>query len=561
MPKISVVIPAFNRAHCLANAVQSALDQTFTDLEIIVVDDGSTDGAAEVLAQFGERIRVLRQENRGVSAARNAGIRAARAEWIAFLDSDDQWHPEKLRRQWDCLQRFGGQVCFTRSTLDNGQPHRDIEELAAKEVAPGILFVAEAMDAACRARCHPHVQTLLVEKALLERAGLFNERVPAAEDTLLIFNLAQFCGFYYLTEPLITIHLDAANSLTRDHNRESAKRRYHGYLLAQSEMFWRLQETHPEKTGVVRERLAYFASRRAELACAEGDIPRTRSLARSSLFTGGSLRVSIRSALLLLFPRMAAVWCRKKWSAPGESGPAMAPARNVQPARRRPLFFARRLRWGLTWRAWLALFLTGTVVLLAYARNVHPFLAPTQRVETRVLVVEGWIHEYAARAALAEFTSGHYEKIYTTGGPIVGSRYVNDFNTYASVGAETLAKVGAPADRIQMAPAHAVSRDRTYSSAVALREYFHTNGLAVKSFNVVTEDAHARRTQNLFQAAFGPEISIGIVSVPDPDYDPAHWWRYSEGVREILGESIAYAYAKLLFHPRPPAAWQQAAAQ
>jgi len=105
---------------------------------------------------------------------------------------------------------------------------------------------------------------------------------------------------------------------------------------------------------------------------------------------------------------------------------------------------------------------------------------------------------------------------------------------------------------VQMVPSHVSGRDRTYSSALALREYFQTNGLAVKSFNVLTEDVHARRTWMLFQKAFGKETAVGIISVPDPDYDPAHWWRYSEGVREILGESIAWLYAEFLFHPEPP---------
>jgi hypothetical protein len=103
-----------------------------------------------------------------------------------------------------------------------------------------------------------------------------------------------------------------------------------------------------------------------------------------------------------------------------------------------------------------------------------------------------------------------------------------------------------------MVPSRESSRDRTYSSARVLRQYFRTNGLVVGSFNVLTEDVHARRTWLLFQKAFGAETKVGIIAARDPDYDPAHWWRYSEGVREILGESIAWVYAKFLFHPAPP---------
>jgi hypothetical protein len=127
--------------------------------------------------------------------------------------------------------------------------------------------------------------------------------------------------------------------------------------------------------------------------------------------------------------------------------------------------------------------------------------------------------------------------------------YSSDFNTSAGVGAELLVKNGLRADQVQMVPAHAVGRDRTFFSALTLREYFRTNGLTVKSFNVLTEDAHARRTQRLFQTAFGETTTVGILSVPDPDYDAAHWWRSSEGVREVLSESIAYVYARFFFHP------------
>jgi hypothetical protein len=102
---------------------------------------------------------------------------------------------------------------------------------------------------------------------------------------------------------------------------------------------------------------------------------------------------------------------------------------------------------------------------------------------------------------------------------------------------------------VQMVPSHVSGRDRTYSSAVALREWFHHHQPRITGFNVLTEDVHARRTRLLFQEAFGKNVHIGIIAVPSPEYDPNHWWRYSEGVREVLGESIAYLYAKCFFWP------------
>src|SRR4051812_30232823 len=98
-PQVSVIIPAHNSADFIGTAVESVLAQTFADYEIVVVDDGSTDGTREVLERFEGRIVYLHQQNRGVSAARNAGIRRSRGELVCFLDADDIWRPEKLARQ------------------------------------------------------------------------------------------------------------------------------------------------------------------------------------------------------------------------------------------------------------------------------------------------------------------------------------------------------------------------------------------------------------------------------------------------------------------------------
>ena len=214
--------------------------------------------------------------------------------------------------------------------------------------------------------------------------------------------------------------------------------------------------------------------------------------------------------------------------------------------------FSQRERWGLSRRGWLVLLIFALLVFFIGLHRVHPFLAPTQRTETKFLVMEGWVHEYAVRAAVVEFQTGHYEKIYTTGGPITGTDgATNVFNTSASVGAERVVSAGVPADKVQMVPAHVVGRDRTFNSARALRDWLTAQHETPLAINVVTEDVHARRTWLLFQRAFGDGLKVGVVAIPNPDYDPAHWWRYSEGVREILGESIAYGYAKFIFSPEP----------
>lgn len=207
-------------------------------------------------------------------------------------------------------------------------------------------------------------------------------------------------------------------------------------------------------------------------------------------------------------------------------------------------------RWGLSWHG--RLFVTSVVLFATYTvvLNVHPFLAVTHRANAKVLVIEGWIDEYAMRAGANEFKTGDYGNIITTGGPMPGSGgYTDDHNTFASVGAKRLKAAGVADESVQMVPSRVIGRDRTYSSAIALRMWLRDHDMPLRSVNVMTEDAHARRTRLLYQKALGNDVRVGIISIPNPDYDAKHWWRYSEGVREVLGESIAYIYAKFFFWP------------
>ena len=98
-------------------------------------------------------------------------------------------------------------------------------------------------------------------------------------------------------------------------------------------------------------------------------------------------------------------------------------------------------------------------------------------------------------------------------------------------------------------PSHVIGRDRTYSSAIALRDWFHQHNVRVQSINVVTEGTHARRTRLLFEKALGSNVAVGVIAVPSPDFDARHWWRYSEGVEEVVTEGVAYLYAKFFFRP------------
>lgn len=211
---------------------------------------------------------------------------------------------------------------------------------------------------------------------------------------------------------------------------------------------------------------------------------------------------------------------------------------------------ARRERWGLSGRGWLLVALLVGALTVTAVMNVYPFLSVTHRVDTNMLVMEGWVHDYAVQAGIDEYKAGNYERIFVTGGPVRGSGvYASDYGTSAHVGESRLKALGMPAESIQAVPSRVIDRDRTYYSAVALCEWLQQHEMEVRALNVVTENVHARRTRLLFAEAFGPKVTVGIIAVPDPDYEPKHWWRYSEGVRDVIDEGVAYIYAKFFFYP------------
>jgi glycosyltransferase involved in cell wall biosynthesis len=312
-PRISVVVPAYNREHCVADTIESVLSQTFTDFEIIAIDDGSSDRTADVLEKFGKRVHLIRQENRGVSAARNTGIRAARGNWIAFLDSDDRWHPEKLERQLNALEKYSARICFTRCVNAQNEPFRDIEFISVTPREPQIFCVPNAVDSVCLSPRHPMIQTMVAEKKILEQVGLFDESFHAAEDAELIFRLSFLSGFLYIDRPLTTIFENSTNSLTYCEELGPMARRNQSYLRLLAHMYWRLADISPEKISVMRKRLGYFISRRAEIACASGEQLVARGLARDGIFFAGSLRDFARCAGILLAPGLVRARAQKKW--------------------------------------------------------------------------------------------------------------------------------------------------------------------------------------------------------------------------------------------------------
>jgi len=178
---VSVVIPTYNYAHFVAGAVESALAQTYLDREVIVVDDGSTDDTRDRLALYEGRIRYIHQENRGLSAARNTGIRAARGALVAFLDSDDVWHPKKLAVQARYLERHFEVALLASDHLDmqTGEigevdwPQVDeTRSIPAREITFEQLVVGSRFGAC----------GVVARRWCFDEVGFFDETLRSAED-------------------------------------------------------------------------------------------------------------------------------------------------------------------------------------------------------------------------------------------------------------------------------------------------------------------------------------------------------------------------------------------
>lgn len=208
-----------------------------------------------------------------------------------------------------------------------------------------------------------------------------------------------------------------------------------------------------------------------------------------------------------------------------------------------------------TRRGWLALLIAAALALVALGAGAYPFLAVQDSVPGGVLIAEGWLPDYGLKEALAEFRSGSYSGLYVSGIPLDQGAILSEYRTFAELSAAVLLKLGADPQTLHAVPAPPVAQDRTFSTALALRDYLQSHGVRAEKVNIVSLGAHSRRTRLLYEKAFGPGVRVGIIAVPHRDFDPARWWRSSQGVRVVIDEIIAYLYGRCLFHPKvtPPA--------
>jgi hypothetical protein len=213
-------------------------------------------------------------------------------------------------------------------------------------------------------------------------------------------------------------------------------------------------------------------------------------------------------------------------------------------------FFKKRVCRVPTLAGWCVILLTFLLLSDWAIHRVHPFLARNHPVPATVLVVEGWASDETMQKVIALFHQGGYRQIFVTGGPLEYGAPLSHYGNYADIGALILVRLGLDGSLVQPVPAPEVMQDRTFASAIILKHWFEAHGGVPSAFNLVSVGPHARRSQLLFQKAFGKKSTVGIIAFNARDYDPSHWWRSSAGVRQVLDELLAYSYARFFFWPK-----------
>ena len=210
MPKVSVVIPAYNAARFIRQTLDSAAAQTFRDFEIIVVDDGSQDETAQIVESFGERVRLIRQPNGGVSKARNVGMEQARGEYVALLDADDLWEKTKLEQQVALLdenEQIGLCYAATERVDENSSLLGLTEVVDFEDFTAALLLRSNIISGSC--------SSVMFRRAIFARTAGFDNRFSTAADWELWLRLSLLTKFAPLPEFLVKYRI-LANSMSRN---------------------------------------------------------------------------------------------------------------------------------------------------------------------------------------------------------------------------------------------------------------------------------------------------------------------------------------------------------
>ena len=208
---VSVIIPTYNRKNLLKRALHSASSQTFVPQEIIVVDDGSSDGTKDWVLERFPYVRYIYQDNSGVSSARNAGIKEAKGSWIAFLDSDDEWMPDKLEKQETAINDSKeAWLCHTNEVWVRNSVR--VNQMKKHQKYGGYVFEN------CLDICRISPSSVLIKKEVFEMVGLFDESLKVCEDYDLWLRITSVLPIIFLDQPLIIKYGGHADQLSRVDN-------------------------------------------------------------------------------------------------------------------------------------------------------------------------------------------------------------------------------------------------------------------------------------------------------------------------------------------------------
>jgi len=204
-PTVSVILPTYNRAHLIGRAIESVLNQTYQDFELIVVDDGSTDNTQEVMKAFRDkRVRNIRHSrNTGAAAARNRGITASRGKYIAFQDSDDEWLSEKLRKQINVLNGSPSTVGYVYSDMWRVDRNGGEQYWPSPTIVQGKIINEQSLDYQVR---RLGIQTTLIKRECFKIVGIFDENFPRLIDLEFFMRLSKQFDSYHIKEPLVQFH-------------------------------------------------------------------------------------------------------------------------------------------------------------------------------------------------------------------------------------------------------------------------------------------------------------------------------------------------------------------
>src|SRR5215475_11867987 len=252
MPRVSVIIPSYNCARFVSRALRSVLEQTYTDFEILLADDGSTDDTRDVVMRYGPKVRYMYQPNRGLSAARNFALSTATGDLVAYLDADDMWYAQKLEKQ----------VRFLDETPHCGLVHTDVDVIDEGDqilrgrfnhTPPRSVPKGHCLLELLRRGGNMQICTVLVRHELVRKVGLFDERLVTVQDYLHYVLVAiEGQPFGYIDEPL-ALYRWRAGSLSSNKRREHEDLvRMFGILLTEKALGRRCG---PEAAEIVRGRL------------------------------------------------------------------------------------------------------------------------------------------------------------------------------------------------------------------------------------------------------------------------------------------------------------------